>query len=36
MRESRAVGLLPVGIANLSNRHKKGKSMGYQRQSLKR
>jgi len=36
MKESRAVDLLPVGITNLSNRHKKGKSMDYQRQSLKR
>ena len=36
MKEGRAVGLLPVGIANLSNRHKKGKSMDYQRQSVQR
>ena len=36
MKEGRAVDLLPIGTANLSNRHKKGKSMDYQRQSVKR
>ena len=35
MKESGAVGLLTVGITNLSNRHKKGKRMDYQRESLK-